>query len=442
MERRPQMDRNRSASLTPAALLASMLLLWSSVASAAGPTTRVVSISSDEIPGNGDSEIASVSATGRFVAFESDADNLSAADDDSVTNVFVHDRDTRTTVVVSVTSDGQPADDNSYNPSISADGRYIAFESHADNLSVADDDLWHDVFVHDRVTKKTTLISRTSGGAAADDDSQAPSISADGRYVAFESDADNLSGIDRGDVEDLFVHDRVTKKTTLISRTSGGAAADDDSSDASISADGRYVAFESKAYNLSAADQNGVRNVFVHDRETKKTVLVSRTSGGAAADSHSFTPSISATGRYIAFESQADNLSGADDDSVTDVFVHDRETKKTTLVSRTSAGAAADDHSYAASISGTGRFVAFISRANNLSGDDLDAFRNIFVVDRETRKVRVLSRSSRGVPGNDHSDYPAISANGRFVGFHSDADSLSGADDNAYTNVLLHGPLS
>ena len=166
--------------------------------------------------------------------------------------------------LVSRTSAGGPADGISGAPSISADGRLVAFESDADNLSPEDDDAVTNIFVRDLDTGTTTLVSRRSATLAvppARDDSRSPSISADGRFVAFESDADNLSPEDDNAVTNIFVRDLQAQTTTLVSRQSvadGGAGADQNANDPAISADGRHVAFHSFADNLSAED-NAIR---------------------------------------------------------------------------------------------------------------------------------------------------------------------------------------
>ncbi|WP_171058121.1 TolB family protein [Modestobacter altitudinis] len=279
--------------------------------------------------GDGDSGFASISQSGRFVAFQSDADNLSANDNNAVTNVFVRDLQNGSTRLVDRANgtNGAAADAGAAFPSVSADGRYVAFESAADNLSANDDDAVTNVFVRDVQNGTTRLVSRADGsnGDGADDGSSNPSISGNGRYVAFESNADNLSGNDNDNVSNVFVRDLQNGTTRLISRASGtnGAGADDASLSASISGNGRYVAFESLADNLSADDDNNVFNVFVRDLDQRATTLVSRASGtnGPGGNDSSNFPAMSADGGSVAFQSAADNLSAEDDDNVLNIFV-------------------------------------------------------------------------------------------------------------------------
>ena len=406
--------------------------------------------------GLGGSSRAAVSDNGRYIAFASDSDNLSGADNDGFSNVFVRDTRTGDTTLISRGSAGEGgagADAVSFNASISADGRYAAFASDADNLSGADSDaaLGVDVFVRDLQAETTTLVSRQSaseGGAGGDEFSNFPSISANGRYVTFVSDADNLSGADVEEVVDVFVRDLQSNTTTLVSRQSGagGAGGDDVSSFPAISGDGRFVAFQSSADNLSTADDDAVRDVFVRDTQQNTTTLVSRATGagGAGADGASSEAAISADGRYVAFQSDADNLSGADDNRFTNLFVRDLQANTTTLVSRQSAGrggAPADGISGAPSISADGRYVAFQSDADNLTGDDL-AVRDVFVRDIETEETVLISRQSAGAggAGGDGSSFlAAISADGRYVAFDSGADNLDPASNDVFTNVFVSG---
>ncbi|MGH2537870.1 MAG: carboxypeptidase regulatory-like domain-containing protein, partial [Candidatus Promineifilaceae bacterium] len=230
-----------------------------------GQTSRV-SIASDGALGNGDSWWSSISADGRYVAFHSLASNLVGGDTNGAWDVFVHNRDTVQTSRVSVASDGAQGNGYSYSPAISADGRYVAFVSLASNLVGGDTNDQPDVFVHDRDTGQTSRASVASDGAQANGASYYQSISADGRYVAFGSYASNLVGGDTNGIDDVYVHDRDTGQTSRASVASDGAQGNDGSGDPSISADGRYVAFVSWASNLVSGDTNGYADVFVRDR--------------------------------------------------------------------------------------------------------------------------------------------------------------------------------
>ncbi len=247
-----------------------------SIASVGMSTTRV-SVNSTGAQGNGHSAYPSISADGRFVAFASGASNL-VPGDTGYWDVFVHDRQTGTTTRVSVSSTGTQSNDNSGDPSISADGLYVAFTSSAQNLIPGDTNGRADVFVHDRQTGTTTRVSVNSTGTQGDFNSWRPAISANGRYVAFISDATTLVPGDTNGRADVFVHDRQTGATTRVSVSSAGIQGDgfvEGSSTPSISADGRFVAFASGASNLVPGDTNNQKDVFVHDRQTGATTRVS-----------------------------------------------------------------------------------------------------------------------------------------------------------------------
>jgi Tol biopolymer transport system component len=342
------------------------------------------------------------------------------------------------TTRVSVSSAGAEGNNNSGSTSISADGRYVAFDSGASNLVPGDTNGRSDVFVHDRQTAATTRVSVSSAAAQGNDHSYAPSISADGRYVAFYSHATNLVPGDTNATHDVFVHDRQTAATTRVSVSSAGAQANGGSDKPSISADGRYVAFESQASNLVAGDTNATEDVFVHDRQTGTTTRVSVSSAGAQGDGHSNAPSISADGRYVAFHSGATNLVPTDTNNWYDVFVHDRQSGTTTRVSVSSAGGQGNGTSRWASISADGRYVAFNSSASNLvPGDTNDAY-DVFVHDRQMGSTTRVSVSSAGAEGNGESEVPSISADGRYVGFESTAANLVPGDTNGYYDVFVH----
>jgi Tol biopolymer transport system component len=366
-----------------AAVMATAMSTMSSHAAGPGTTGRV-SVDSAGAQENSSSYQSDISADGRYVAFMSFASNLVAGDTNGFYDIFVHDRVTGTTERVSVDSAGAQGNGQSLNPSISADGRYVAFHSDAINLVPGDTNPAGDIFVHDRVTGATERVSVDSAAAQGNGGSYAPSISADGRYVAFNSLASNLVPGDTNGAPDVFVHDRATGKTKRVSVGSAGAQGNDWSYAPSISGDGRYVAFDSSASNLVPGDTNGSDDVFVHDRLTGTTERVSVDSAGVEGHSYSDSPSISADGRYVAFNSDAITLVLGDTNGVLDVFVHDRVTGATERVSVDSAGAQGNGGSYAPSISAHGRYVAFLSTASNLVSGDTNNNDDVFVHDRST----------------------------------------------------------
>ncbi|MFN8428018.1 MAG: hypothetical protein U0X87_17395, partial [Anaerolineales bacterium] len=238
------------------------------------------------------------------------------------------------TTRVSVDALGTQANDASKRSSISGDGRFIAFESDASNLIANDTNAATDIFVKDRQTGEVTRVSVDSSGAQANEGSGGAAISNDGRYVAFISDASNLVANDTNGVTDVFLRDRQLGTTTRISVSTSGESANAFSDyPLSISSDGRFVAFNSDASNLVPNDTNNSTDIFVHDNQTGSTERVSVASDGTQADSTSFAPSISANGQFVVFTSRAANLVSGDTNNALDVFVRDRQAGTTTRVS-------------------------------------------------------------------------------------------------------------
>ena len=396
-----------------------------------------VSVDSFGTQADSDSNNPSINSDGRYVAFRSFAGNLVAGDTNGQSDIFAHDRLTGATIRVSVNSSGVEAVSGSNNPSISPDGRYIAFQSGASNLVGGDTNGYDDIFVHDIQTGLTTRASVDTAGTQADGGSNNPSISQDGRYVAFWSFATNLVAGDTNGQFDVFVRDRVAGLTTRVSVDSAGTQADSFSTNPSISSAGRYVAFQSSASNLVAGDANGFDDVFVRDTLAGVTTRVSVDSAGTQGNNVSNNPSISADGRYVAFRSSASNLVAGDANGLDDIFVHDRDTSTTTLVSVDSAGTQADGGSNNPSISADGRYIVFRSGATNLVAGDTNGLDDIFVYDRDTSATTLVSINSAAVPANDDSINPIISSDGRYVAFESGASNLVNGDTLGFDDIFL-----
>jgi uncharacterized repeat protein (TIGR01451 family)/uncharacterized repeat protein (TIGR02543 family) len=403
-------------------------------AAAAGPVRVSVSSSGEE--GNGHSSAASLSADGRFVAFCSSATNLVTGDENGKYDVFVHDLLLGTTERVSISSGNREANGDSYKPSISSDGRYVAFHSAASNLVENDANLQYDVFIHDRQTGATLRASVGMNGVESNGMSAQPSISDDGRYVAFPSEATNLVIGDTNFFMDIFVYDVQTSTTELISVDSGGAQANGDSAAPSISADGMHVVFYSQA-NLAAADTNGFIDIYTHDRQTGQTSLVSVASDGTPANDFSYEETaISGDGRYVAFASYAGNLAAKDTNGDSDVFIHDMQTGATTRTSVNSSGEQGLSGSYKPSISGDGLLIGFESYSSNLVTGDTNNEVDGFLRDTQMDITQLVTVDPSGGMGNGPSDSLAIASNGSGVVFQSAASNLVAEDTNGVWDVF------
>jgi Tol biopolymer transport system component len=325
---------------------------------------------------------------------------------------------------------------------MSEDGRFVAFDSSASNLVARDGNRKVDVFVRDRQTGTTRRVSGTSSEAGANGPSFNPSISADGRIVGFDSGASNLVRRDRNDAWDVFVRDRQAGTTRRVSLSSAGVAGNRDSWSAVVSADGRHVAFASLAFNLVAGDSNRQADIFVRDRQTGTTTRVSVRSNGRQTNGGSAFPAISADGRFVAFRSVATNLVAGDTNGHADVFVHDRETGRTRRISVARDGSQANGPSDAPALSADGNVVAFESSATNLIPSDTNAYRDVFVRDRAAGRTRRVSLSTSYVAGNGLSERAALSGDGRVVAFTSYATNLVRRDTNRRADVFVRGPFA
>lgn len=407
---------------------------------AAGQTTRV-SIATDGTPGDSGSFNPSISSDGRYVAFTSGARNLVQGVTNNTNDVFVHDRVTGETTRVSIASDGTEGNGGSSFAAISADGRFVAFQSVATNLVVEDTNGQDDIFVHDRQTGETTRVSVASNGQQASGYSYFPAISANGRFIAFESFASNLVVGDTNGTFDIFVHDRETGATTRVSVASDGTEGDRLSRGTpAISADGRFVAFYSFATNLvSEPTVTENLHIYVHDRDSSTTTRVSIASDGTPGNSASHSsPSISSDGRLIAFWSHASNLVEDDTNEVNDVFVHDRLTRETARVSVASDGTQGNSFgSEYPSISGDGRYVGFHSYSTNLVENDTFNERDVFVHDRRTGATSRVSVSNEGTQSDGRSLNPSLSGTGRFIAFESIATNLVPGDPAVRSHIYV-----
>lgn len=402
-----------------------------------GVTTRV-SVSSSGEQANGLSVFTSISADGRFVAFTSEAFNLVEDDTNDAADIFVHDRLTGNTTRASVDSTGAGGYGLSELAVLSADGRFVAFQTYSHYLVPNDTNDQTDIFVHDLQTGATTRVSVSSSGAQGNGESSWSDLSADGRFVVFSSAATNLVPGDTNGTRDVFAHDRQTGKTTRVSVNRAGKQGDGWSWDPSISADGRFVAFWSEASNLVPGYFNDYGGVFVHDRQTGITTRASVSSSGVEGNSGSWEPDISADGRFVAFESDASDFVPNDTNHSRDIFIHDRQTGTTNRVSVDSSGVQGNGDSEKVAISADGRFVTFGSNASNLVPNDVNRRYDIFVHDQLTGTTSLISVDSTGEQGNAASWYSSISADGRFVAFNSQASNLVANDTNDELDIFVH----
>lgn len=427
----------------PVVLLGWAPLLLAPPGAGAAPAPQLLSVTSGERPVADASIAPSVSRTGTRVAFQSFSDDLVPQDTNGLSDIFVRDVAAGTTRRVSVAAGGGDPDGASTAPSLSADGRFVSFTSEASNLVAGDVNGVADAFRRDLRTGVTRRVSVQIPGVPGSRQVRASSISADGRRVCFE--------VLVGQRLDVFVRDLAAGTTTRVSVAGNGRRADGSSASPTISADGRFVAFLSSATNLVPGDGNGVADVFRRDLLLHRTVLVSTDRGGGPADASVLpgAPALSTHGKFVVFHSEATDLVAGDTNGEPDVFRHNLGTGVTVRVSVTSQEEQVQGfgsfHTVRMGISGGGRYVVFSSDASGLTTDDRNGQPDVFVRDTDAGTTRLVSRGTSGTSPAGFSIEPSMSQDGHFVAFSSDAPGLSTADTNGGVNdvfraAVVRGP--
>jgi pimeloyl-ACP methyl ester carboxylesterase len=379
---------------------------------------------------------SAVSADGRYVVFASGASNLSSAStSDGQTYVYVRDTQLRQTTLASVSNSGAAADFGASNPTISSNGRYVAFVSQSDNLPLAPPSGASAVYMRDLLLAQTEREDVTSSGTSANGSSSSePNISADGRFVAFISNATNLVPGVTSTNEQVFVRDRNSGNVVLASIGVDGSWANQGASLPSISADGRFVAFYSSSSNLVSQNTGDMVQVYVRDLQVNRTVLASAANGGSAANSGVLSnynaPAISADGRFVAFSSNATNLVPGAIDANGDfrAFLKDLQSQTTTLIDTDALGVPLSQGGIEPTISADGRFVAYAIYGQTI------------VRDMTGGHSAVVSLATNGSPSNNLENAPSppsISYGGTSIALVSSATNLVASDTNGTTDIFL-----
>lgn len=418
----------------------------------------------------------SLSADGRYLAFVSGTATFVTGDTNNANDVFVRDRATGQVIRASVSSAGVEGNGASSQPSISADGRFIAFVSSATNLVAGDINAVADVFLRDRDVDEdgefdepgavsTTRVSVASDGTAANGPSAEPDISPEGRWIAFASTASTLVAGDTNAASDVFLRDRVNGQTLRVSVATGGLQANGPSYAPGVGAGADRVVFASDATNLVAGDGNARRDVFLHERASVFTTRVSvaeTTLGDADGDSDQ--PSVDDAGITIAFQTLATDIVPVPATSLWQVVVFrlpaaapltadgsgrvaagvvDIGAAIRNLVSGNGQGQAGNASSQAPQVSGDGNAVAFDSTSSNLVSGDTNGQRDVFVARvSDGGQASAPDRVSSDTGGNQAqgaSQGAAVSGNGEVTGFESVAALTTGAQGSGTTQVFVRG---
>jgi Tol biopolymer transport system component len=413
-----------------------------------GPTWRM-SVNSSSVQANGASDDyrPAISDDGRYVAFASKATNLVSGDTNGKYDVFVRDLTLHTTTRISITSTGGQSNGDSFKPSMTPDGSKIVFHSAATNLVPGDTNGGVDSFLWDRSTpntvKRVSLSSSGGQGTGGTAGSHDPTLSANGQWVSWESDAVGLVPGDTNSSQDVFLRNLATGVTTRENLAPNGSQATGGSvgaHDPHLSADGRWMIYYSDQTNLVANDTNGARDEFLRDTVNHVTRRISLTPSGGQSNGQSYEPIISDDGRWVTFYSYATNLVSGDTNGHPDVFVADVSVTppKITRISLTPSGGQTNGDSKVPWISPDGKFVVFYSSATNLVSGDTNGKQDVFLRDLTLGTTRRCSLSSYGVQGNDSSLGAVVSSGGTFVAFRSNASNLVPNDTNGVQDVFRH----
>ena len=413
---------------------------WPGKTSATVPgVNELISVDSNENQANQVSTYNDISADGRYVVFASSASNLVSGDTNGADDIFVRDRTNGTTVIVSTSTGGTIGNDGSFDPEISYNGRYVVFASAASNLVSADTNNTPDVFIHDMQTGTTNLVSSNASGVIGNSASEWPDVSADGRYVVFDSVSTNLVSGMSG--QQIYIKDLSTGAVRVLSVSSSGVAGNGASVAPKISCDAGTVAFSSQASNLVSGDTNGYEDVFVDNLGWSGDQMVNASQDGNNASYH---PQISCDGNYVVYDANGSNLVSNDSNSTKDVLRYSRVKQTNELVSVATNGTQGNDISQYAAISGDGRYVAFMSNATTFdSRVPATSNSNIFIRDMKASTTQLIT-ADLGNEGIGAAQIPSVSADGSYVTYESNAENtasnatrgLVASDANHYSDVF------
>lgn len=397
------------------------------------PSLVRVSVSHSGGAANGYSTDPVISGDGRYVAFSSNADNLVAGDDEGQVDIFRADVRDGVQVRLSETPAGEGGLGSSYQPRMSDDGQVVAFTSNAENLVEDDTNGFSDVFAWREGEPGVARVNVTPDGQQTEyNPSFVSGMSRDGGFVFFNTNAGNIHG------------DLIRRRYTLVeaSLETGALSVLLSTASMAVGAQRRWLVFESPQSDLIRRDDNNARDIFMVDRDVddfeNRAELVSMGVGGHQANGDSFKPDMTSDARFVVFESDATNLVNEDTNGERDIFLVDRQTEKLERISHAWNGEEANGSSYGASISDDGRFVVFMSEADNLVLFDYNNQPDVFVVDRLLGQIRRVNVSEAGEPANAWSGKAVISGDGNCVAFVSSASNQDALPDNGQRDVYRY----
>ncbi|MBI1851942.1 MAG: PD40 domain-containing protein [Planctomycetes bacterium] len=420
----------------------SIAFIAGSMLNASAQDTTLESRGSDGRPATATSSWPSISDDGRYLAFQCAAEGLATNDSGvagRVPDVYWRDRVTGRTLLADVPAPGVTrAGWGAQLPAISGNGRFVVFQS-GDGLVASDTNGLPDIYVFDSQTERVEIVSVGSDGSESDGVSQRPSISADGRFVEFLSASRRLAPR-LSPTQQAFVRDRQTRQTVCVSTSSSGVLSDITITDASISGGGRFVAFACAAANLTSLGGNGRSQIYVHDLVDGTTTFCSPSASGGLPLGDSSAPRLSADGNVVTFASTAADLGFFDVNRANDVFVFVRSRNALRRVSETEGGGVTLAASDSPSISPEGTFVAFRSFAGNLVAGDLNEREDVFLRSLVTGRITRVNVRADGAEGNEAAHFSSIAAGATCIAFDSDATNFVDDDSNGARDVFVRTP--
>lgn len=394
------------------------------------------SVASDGTQANGSSEKASLNHDGRYLVFQSSGSNFIAGDNATTSDIFRKDVATGALVAASLNADGVRGDYYSFDPHISSDGQFVSFHSPASNFASPDIYGVHDAYRKNVATGEIIRVSQSADGVEANDYSAFATMSADGRFVAFMTYSTNISPGDTSSTSDIYLKDCTTGSLIRVSVTAAGIPGNGAHANPVISADGRYVVFESLSTNFVAGDTNAKRDLFRKDLVTGALVRVSTKADGQEANGDCYDASLSADGRYLLFTSKADNLVPNDLNGSEDIFRKDLETGEIMRVSTSASGFQGNNNSTEASISADGRYALFNSLASNLVPNDTNGSSDVFRKDLMTGEILRVSLNQIGTEIAGASTQGVLSADGLRAAFTTTASTVVTGDTNGVADIF------
>lgn len=402
-------------------------------------TNTLVSRSSSGTRGNGDSSGSDISLDGRYVVFGSTATNLITSDTNNVSDIFMKDTSTNNISRISTDSSGNQANGGSWGPKISGNGKYIVYYSNATNLVSGDTNGYTDIFRYSVSSGVTELVSTSSAGVQANQQSFAPDIDSEGRFVVFTTQSTNLDITDTNSSYDIVLKDMSSGTATYVSQSDAGVLSNGNSTSARISCDGRYILFTSGGSNLVASDSNGYDDVFLTDMLSTRTVT-NITQGG---NNWSNGADISCDGKYILYTSNATNQISGDTNGVADAFRYEKSTGSKVRVSVKENGADPLQYSTGVALSADGKLAIFKTSGgsfftNTTVDHSLSYYQDDYLVrDMSQSTSRVIAvKSDLTAPVHGVSGNAAFSGSNRIV-YDSKGESLASDDNGAYVDSFI-----